>query len=191
MLRTEANENVTVYFMVAPVDLTDSELKATIHFADETIRDVQIAGKNLQAGRAYRLTAETEKTIPDNQIWYTSIDGNIVSPYNNSCFNVSVISNIYENGKGVITFDGELTEIKESAFQSKTTLTGIVLPNSVTTISSLAFYGCKSLANITLSDNLISIGQMAFYASGLESILIPNSVITIGDYAFSGTPTKG
>ncbi len=57
---TEANDNVTIYFMVAPVDLTDSELKATIHFADETIRETEIIGKNLQAGKAYRLAAEVK-----------------------------------------------------------------------------------------------------------------------------------
>ena len=55
---TEANETVTVYFMTAPVDLTNSELTATIQFVDKTIREVEIAGKNLQAGKAYKFAME-------------------------------------------------------------------------------------------------------------------------------------
>ena len=50
---TEANEKVIVYFMIAPVDLTDSELTATIHLADETTWEVELTGKNFQAGKAY------------------------------------------------------------------------------------------------------------------------------------------
>lgn len=57
---TEANETVTVYFMTAPVDLTNSDLTATIHFANETIREAKITGKNLQAGKAFKLSAEIE-----------------------------------------------------------------------------------------------------------------------------------
>ena len=38
------------------------------------------------------LIAETNNTnIPNNQIWYTSNDNNIVTQYNNSAFNSSVV----------------------------------------------------------------------------------------------------
>ena len=49
-----------------------------------------------------------------------------------------------------------------SAFSNCSSLTSIVIPNSVTSIGSYAFYKCSSLT----------------------SIVIPNSVETIGDYAF-------
>ena len=58
---TEANENVIIYFMVAPIDLTESVLTTTIYFADETTCEMNIIGKNLQAGKAYRLSAEIEE----------------------------------------------------------------------------------------------------------------------------------
>ena len=58
---TEANENVIIYFMVAPIDLTESVLTTTIYFADETTCEKNIIGKNLQAGKAYRLSAEIEE----------------------------------------------------------------------------------------------------------------------------------
>ena len=40
-----------------------------------------------------------EPSIPDNEIHYTSTDGNIVTPYNTNGFGANVVSNIYENGQ--------------------------------------------------------------------------------------------
>ena len=57
---TEANEKVMIYFMTAPVDLTDSDLTATIHFADESTCEVELSGKNFEAGKAYRFAAEAK-----------------------------------------------------------------------------------------------------------------------------------
>ena len=55
---TEVNQTVVVYFMTAPVDLTDAVLTATVRFYDETMYEFAIKGKNLQAGKAYRLAEE-------------------------------------------------------------------------------------------------------------------------------------
>ena len=49
------------------------------------------------------------------------------------------------------------------AFQNKTDITEVVLPNTVRTISGSAFQNCSSLESITLSDNIESIGECAFY----------------------------
>ena len=40
-----------------------------------------------------------EYSIPNNEIHYTSIDGNIVTPYKTDGFGANVVSNIYENGQ--------------------------------------------------------------------------------------------
>ena len=50
---TEANENVIIYFMTAPVDLTSSQLLATIYFDNGTTYETDITGKKLIAGKAY------------------------------------------------------------------------------------------------------------------------------------------
>jgi hypothetical protein len=43
----------------------------------------------------------------DNEIWYTTTDGSIISP------NLyDVCDNTYENGQGVITCNGPITHIK-------------------------------------------------------------------------------
>ena len=107
--------------------------------------------------------------IPNNEIWYTTIDGEIVEPNDPMAFNVSIKSNIYEDGKGVITFDGEVTEVGELAFygcDNCTTncynLTSFIFPQSVTSIGNLAFYGCRNLQSVTISDNVTHIGYAAF-----------------------------
>ncbi|MCQ2094099.1 MAG: leucine-rich repeat domain-containing protein [Bacteroidaceae bacterium] len=71
--------------------------------------------------------------IPNNEIWYTSSDGEVVKPYYN-VFGTTIISNTYSNGKGVIKFDNSVTSIGYGAFSDCSGLTSITIPNSVTTI---------------------------------------------------------
>ena len=67
--------------------------------------------------------------------YYTSSDGNIVTPYVKNVFNVSILSNTYENGQGCIEFNGKLTSIGEGAFSGCSGFTGnLTIPNSVTSI---------------------------------------------------------
>jgi hypothetical protein len=91
---------------------------------------------------------ESPSGIPNNEIWYTSTDGEIVEPNTPSEFNVSIISNTYENGQGIITFDGDVTTIGGSAFRYCSGLTSVTIPDSVTTIGEKAFRPCNSLAHI-------------------------------------------
>ncbi|MBR4045635.1 MAG: leucine-rich repeat protein [Alistipes sp.] len=132
--------------------------------------------------------------IPNNEIWYTSVDGEIVEPYsgehNNNAdalktFGANIVSNTYINGKGVITFDGDVATIGDWAFYNCTSLTNITIPDSVTEIGYCAFITCTSLTNITIPDSVISIGNSAFrYCYSLRSVTIGNSVTKIGESAF-------
>ena len=85
---TEAKEKVMVYFMTAPVDLTDSELTATIHFADESTCEIELSGKNFEAGKAYRFAAEVKMScnyIDEYGVNHgkgTDIDGVVWAPVN-------------------------------------------------------------------------------------------------------------
>ena len=95
----------------------------------------------------------------EQQIFYTSSDGNIVNPTNPNGFGANIISNTYENGQGIITFDGPVTSIGQEAFYACTSLTSISIPNSVTTIGHLAFTGCSSLTSITVPKSVTDIGK--------------------------------
>ena len=80
--------------------------------------------------------------IPNNEIWYTSKNEQIVEPYETKIFGASIISNTYSNGKGVIKFDNSVTSIGEGAFYYCSALTSITIPNSVISIENAAFFGC-------------------------------------------------
>ena len=123
--------------------------------------------------------------IPNNQIHYTSSDGNVVTPYSSNVFGANITDNTYENGVGIITFDGNVTSIGMYAFQGCSGLTSVTIGNSVTSIEESAFTGCTNLTSITIGNSVINIGIRAFNTCiGLTSITIPDSVTSIGDSAF-------
>lgn len=74
--------------------------------------------------------------------------------------------------------------IGSNAFENAT-ITGVVIPDSVTSIGGYAFNNCRSLTSVTILDSVTSIGSDAFGScSNLTSVTIPNSVTSIGRYAF-------
>ena len=126
-----------------------------------------------------------EKSISNNKIYYTSSDGQIVTPdigtgEESKGFGANIVSNTYSGGRGVIVFDGPVTKIGKNAFSRCNTLQTIVIPDSITSIGSYAFSYCTSLTTITIPDSVTSIGQGAFFScERLTSITIPNSVTRI------------
>ena len=124
-------------------------------------------------------------TPASNEIFYTSKDGQIVTPNNKDVFGGVLLSNTYDNGVGVITFDRPITGVGEKAFYLCSSITSITIPDSVTSIGVRAFYRCSSLTNITIPDSVTSIGGSAFQdCSSLTSVTIPDSVTSIGWDAF-------
>lgn len=87
-----------------------------------------------------------------------------------------------------------VTHIGDNAFAGCSSVTNVIIGETVTSIGSDAFSGC-SVRNLTLPSGLTSIGERAFENSHLLSISIPSSVTSIGENAFhnctglSGTVT--
>jgi hypothetical protein len=72
----------------------------------------------------------------------------------------------------------------EGAFAS-TSLTSVIIPDSVTSIGERAFEICTNLTSVTIGNGVTNIGNDAFYeCSGLTSVIIPDSVTSIGESAF-------
>ncbi len=82
-----------------------------------------------------------------------------------------------------VTLPEGLETIGGSAF-SATSLTSIVIPDSVTTLYS-AFGNNESFKSITLGKGVKTL-QCFGYCTGIESFVIPETITAIGDVAFQG-----
>ena len=136
------------------------------------------------------LNVSAKSTICDSKnrkIYYNSWNGSVVNPAKMGAFGANIISNINENGMGVIEFDAPITVVRDSAFRGRRSLTSITIPDSVTKIGYYAFEGCSSLISVIIPNNVTSIGNSAFAGcDSLTSVIIPNSVTSIGHSAFHG-----
>lgn len=87
---------------------------------------------------------------PDNEIWYTSTDGNIVTPTGLP----NIISNTYENGKGVLKFiPSSSTFVPNGGWTNGykgTNLLTINIPANTTILSAGVFQSCANLTTITI-----------------------------------------
>ncbi len=126
---------------------------------------------------------------PNNEIWYTTSNSQTIAPYNLKGVNnnnLTVVSNTYSGGKGVMKMSGDIYGTVNS-FASQPTLTSISLPSTLTTIGDSCFINCANLTTVTIPDSVTSIGNSAFNnCSSLASITIPDNVTVLNQSLFGG-----
>ena len=82
-------------------------------------------------------------------------------------------------------YDDEHNVPSEGVFLRNTTITSVVLPDTIKYIGECAFTECSNLTSITLAEGLTSIGEQAFRkCTGLTSITLPEGLTSIGDSTF-------
>ncbi|MDE6301470.1 MAG: leucine-rich repeat domain-containing protein, partial [Muribaculaceae bacterium] len=116
----------------------------------------------------YTVLDEDAKTV---MVSGTSVSGDLMIPA------------IVKNGDT----EYSVNYIDSYAFCSCSSLTSVVIPNTVTSIGSLAFDACLGLTSIVIPESVTSIGDATFSnCIGLTSIDLPNSVNSIGWSTFVG-----
>ena len=167
-------------------------------YVKSTSKNYTIERNVVQPMVAINISADMEAMDPNlppyNEIWYTTTDGNAIAP--RGSFGAKIVSNTYENGKGVIKFDGIVRSIGENAFHNEYSATAfqrlksVTIPKSVTTIGALAFRYCTNLESINLHDDITSIGERAFIYTNLTEVNIPKKMTVLSQQVFDSTPLK-
>ena len=85
------------------------EINASCYFARNKYYDLK---REVVLGQ----TTDPSAQIPNNEIWYTTSDGNYVNfnPSGSDGWGANSTNNTYTDGKGVITFDGDVTAIPDA-----------------------------------------------------------------------------
>ncbi len=85
-----------------------------------------------------------------------------------------------------VTIPNSVTSIGNNVFQGCTGISSVTIPNSVTSIGNNVFQGCTGISSVTISSNITSINSGTFDSCiQLASVTIPGKVTSIGDGAFS------
>ncbi len=130
----------------------------------------------------YFATFPNQPTITDAggyALTYTSIDATTTEV--NLCTGTPtdvVIPETADGGRTVVSISGNV-------FRSRTSLTSISFPDSLTSIGDSAFRDCTSLTSISLPDSLTSIGNYSFAnCEGLDYIYFYGDAPTVGIFGF-------
>lgn len=182
-INTEITEAEQMFYVVLPAtNFAENDLTVTFTFA-EANKEFQLPAFELNQGVIKTIAYQITPSMPaNNEIWYTSTDNNVVNVTVNAN---NIVSNSYSNGKGVITFKNDLSEVPASMFQSCTTLSSVTLPESIRTIGNSAFNGCIRLSSVTMQEGVKSISNYAFRQCTFTEITLPNTLTSIGANAFN------
>ena len=110
-------------------------------------------------GKSASCIVSAQNIVPRNQIWYTTASGKPVSV--KYWRDNRIVSNTYENGKGVIVFEKNLETIPRYVFEGSDLIT-VEIPEGVEEIGDQVFMSCHSLISVTLPSSLKVVGPLLF-----------------------------
>ena len=155
--------------------------------------DITFERSQIRAIRDFVLDSEVPElipeAIPDNEIWYITTNGLMNYLYDNLDFGADIIEHTYDDGLGVIRFDGAVTKLD---FMRGDFIEKVILPETIEYINGNPFSNSPCLSEISgklASEDgrcLILNGKIHSFASaGLEEYTTPEGVDRIGSSAFT------
>ena len=148
------NNSVIVAIQITPNDDGSANWQVVSNelYKFKTINGEEILGEgNITIG-------STSDKPADNEIWYTTIDGNTITSnytFNEGMFEntnaqpANITSDTYVDGKGVLTFDSSLRAIFYMG--EITNLETLTLPDTIEVLETYVLYNCTNLKKITIS----------------------------------------
>ncbi len=136
---------------------------------------------------------------PDNEIWYTSIDGDIVG-FDDSLCNTTLVSNTYKDGKGVAKFKDPITYISSKNIQFipsqdygrtfiNSGLLTLSLPNSLQRIETASLFYYLDIDSVATVLSSVNLNELTL-GSNLESIYKYPGFGNIDKVNFKGSLTN-
>ena len=195
---SEDKANATEFWFVLPVTTFENGFTITVtdvdggQYVKTTSKSVSIERNIIQPMAALEVAIKQIKPA-NNEIWYTTTNGNKLDLKADS-FGVSITSHEKRDDMWVVTFGSDLATLGKEpfmsgAFESKSALKSVVLPDGMTKIGAYSFYNCSALESVVLPANLQTIGAQSFFATKLSIINIPASVSSIENKAFNSNST--
>ena len=131
---------------------------------------------------------EVNRPAPADELWYTTTDGNIITPVATSGL-PQILSNTYTGELGIIKFASDYITIPANFMQGNTALKSVAVGEAVLEIGEMAFKNASSLESFVFPKGFsINIGQGAFIGTALKDVHIQSGVINIMARAFEYLP---
>ena len=118
---------------------------------------------------------------------YTGAGGVVDIPSKIGGVPVVVIgSGAFQNNSTItsLVIPDSVTLIQDKAFQGMSSLESAKIGNGVTYVGDSAFQNNSKLATVSIGSRVTTIGASAFDGAGLTAVTIPGTVRSIGDHAF-------
>lgn len=184
IVTTKASEEVTIYFMMPPIDLANKTLKAIIEKDNHYYQEIELTGKNFEAGKAYKLTAKmaSEEDVPTaiNVETAGSFEATIRAKYGSSLFELTslkVIGNL--NGTDIRFLRKMAGRAEDGAtYASGKNLIHLDLTDANIVAGGDYYYMPRSGTKYYTENNVA--GDYMFYFCNLETIKFPNSITKLG-----------
>ena len=196
LLSSDANEPTTFLFVIPAITFAEgftmcvTDVDGNV-YEKTTTKKFAIERNMIQPMAALKAVFKPA----NNEIWYTTTDGKKLD-LDADRFGATITlhtSHEERDGVWVVTFGSNLSVLGvegawNGAFEKKSTLKSVVLPDGMTKICAYSFLKCTALESVVLPANLQKIGAQSFVNTKLSEINIPASVTEIGAKAFDGAP---
>ncbi len=157
---------------------------AQVNAQDDTNNEQQTA--NAENGFEYAVNEDGESVTLTK---YSGSDTEVIIPSELGGKPVTAIGNEAFQEKTTITsvtIPEGVTSIEDYAFEDCTSLTEVKIPKGVKSIGEWTFSGCSSLTEVKIPEGVTSIGEGVFNSCRkLTEVTIPESVTSIGESAFA------